>query len=123
MALSKTKFQVVADKLFAKASDGGLVVSATFKELGAWDPISETTTGDISETITTCIREEFDAYQINNDSIQRDDFKLLVRVSSFSKLLPRIDKTKVTVNSLSCSIINLMKDTADAVYTLHLRAG
>lgn len=123
MTLSKAKFQSVADKLFTKASDGDLVVSATFKEQGVYDPINETTTGDISETIATCIREEFDAHQINNDSIQRDDFKLLVRVSSFSKLLPRADKTKVTVGGLSCSIKSAPKDTADAVYTLHLRAG
>lgn len=123
MALSKTKFKSVADKLFTKAEQGGLTVSAAFTELGEYNPVTQTQTADKSQTISNCMREEFNAYEKGGDGVQRDDFKLMVQYNSFSALTPQTDVTSVVVDGLTCGIMSVDLDAADAVYILHLRAS
>jgi len=122
MALSKTKFQDVAAKLFQKASDGDLIVSCKLELLGDYDPVTETSTASISETIN-CIREEYSEMSINSDNIQRGDYKLLVPYASLGGFDPRTDGVKLTINGKITTIAHAGLDEADAVYTIHVKAG
>lgn len=121
MALSKTKFKAVAAKLFAKASAGDLTIDCVFEQLGTYSP----STGQlpaITETIT-CIREEYNAHQVDGQIIQRDDFKLLAQYDDFIALTPRADGVTVTVDGVKCVIVKAPIDAADAVYTIQCRAS
>jgi len=122
MALSKTKFQSVAAKLFQKASDGDLIISCVFELLGDYDPVLETNAASITETID-CIREEYSEMSRNNDNIQRGDYKLLAQYVDFTKLDPRTDGVKLTINDKVTTIAHAELDAADAVYTIHVKAG
>ena len=122
MALSKTKFQAVAAKLFQKASDGDLIVSCKFELLGDYDPVLETSTASISETIN-CIREEYNEMSMNGQNVQRGDYKLLAQYVDFTKLDPRTDGVNLTINGKSTTIAHAELDAADAVYTIHVKAS
>lgn len=122
MALSKTKFQAVAAKLFQKAKAGDLVIQCKFELFGEYDPILETNAASITETID-CIREDYSEMSLNNDNIQRGDYKLLAQHVSFTKLDPRTDGVKLTINGKSTTIAHAELDAADAVYTIHVKAG
>lgn len=122
MALSKTKSQAVAAKLFQKAKDGDLIVSCKFELLGEYDPILETNAASITETID-CIREGYSEMSLNNDNVQRGDYKLLAQYLDFTKLDPRTDGVKLTINGKITTIAHAELDAADAVYTIHVKAG
>lgn len=122
MALSKTKFQDVAAKLFQKASDGDLVIPCVFESLGEYDPITETNAASVSETID-CIREEYNEMSMSGQNVQRGDYKLLAQYTDFTKLDPRIDGVKLTINGKSTTIAYAELDAADAVYTIHVKAS
>lgn len=123
MALNKQKFKDSADKIFNKAEQGGLTISCDFDVAGQYDVITNTQLPATSETITTCIREEFKAHEVDGDNVKRDDFKLLVRFVSFATVNPKASGALVTVSGVKCSIMNTELDAADAVYTIHCRQG
>jgi len=122
MALTKSKFQSVAEKLFAKAKAGNLTVSCSFELLGDYDPVLETNAASITQSID-CIREDYDAKAKDGLIVQRDDFKLLAEFVSFTKLSPRTDGVIVTVDGKKCVIVHVDLDAASAVYTLQVRAS
>ena len=121
MPLNKTKFKAVASKLFTQARNGGLTINCTFELLGDYSP-STGQAASVSQAIE-CIREDYTEYQTDGVNVQRDDFKLLAEVDSFTLLSPRTDGVKVNVNGVSCVIKHVDTDTADAVHTIQVRGS
>lgn len=122
MALSKQKFKSVADKLFTKARNGGLVINCDFELKGDYDPVTNTDTPSIIEQIE-CVRDDYSAHQIDSEIIQRNDFMLLARFDSFTTLTPKNDSVTVGVGGVNCSIVNIKLDAADAVYIMQVRGS
>ena len=122
MALSKEKFKGVAAKLFQKAEDGNLTIECEFELLGAYNPVSETNSPSVLETVT-CIREEFTIKAKDGTLVQCNDFKLLAQYDDFTLLSPRTDSVTVTVDGVRCAIVDAPLDAANAVYEIQVRGS
>lgn len=122
---TQAEFQQVAADLFGVFADFAKL--RTFSKpgtTGTLDPNTGVVTGgsaEVTESVPT-IREDYNAQEVDGQTIQRNDFKLLVQVNSFADISPRTDSVRVDVDGVGCRIINAEKDTADAVWTLQVRA-
>lgn len=118
MPTTKAEFVTVASDLFTEFAD--FIQQAVFSVPGSQDPVTGATQPATTETVGV-IREDYDARQIDGQQIQRNDFKLLARVSQFSAVTPRTDGVTVTVDGLACQIVTAEKDAANAVWTIQVR--
>ena len=118
MPTTQAEFQQVALEIKAEFADFFKPLSFTLA--GDYDVSTATTTDDTIE-IVDAMREEYNPHQVDGQSIQSNDFKLLALDFDFKTLKPVMNGLKVTVNSKSCTIINAMLDAADAVWTIQVR--
>lgn len=118
MATTKSEFVTVADDLFEEFSD--FIQQCVFSLPGSVDQVAGQTNPALNETVG-CIREDYQASQVDGSQIQRGDFKLLAKVSGFDAIAPRTDGLTVTVDSIICQVITAQRDAADAVWTLQVR--
>lgn len=95
----------------------------TMDSSAAYDPI----TGQYSHSGTTysitCCRLDYDNRQVDGDKILVGDRKLISRVDIWEALglVPRVNSGSVSVDGEDYQIISIMKDAADALYTLQIR--
>lgn len=118
MAKTKAQFQGVAAKLKAKFST--FFIARTFTAPGGYDPVTEVQVPGATESVE-CLREDYNAGQIDGQSIMKNDFKLLVVAADFSVIYPKTDGLKVNVDGKSCTVVSANLDAADAVWTLQVR--
>jgi len=120
VALSKAKFQAVADRLFAKAKAGDITKVAVFTLPGTFDPLTEVQQPSYSEVVDVII-ESYKANEVDGQLIQANDAKLLVRNNQFMAISPRTDGMTLTINSASLVIVSADIDPANAVWTIQVR--
>ena len=118
MPTFKSEFQDLADELI-NDEFADFRRSCVFTKPGTYNPIDGTSGTATTDTVL-CIREDYTASQIDGQSIQANDFKLLGVADDFS-LNPRTDGIKVTFDGGTYSIISVELDAADAVYILQVR--
>ena len=119
MAVTSQQFKDLATKLLTDTFSD-LRIDCTFELPGAYDPVSGTTQPGVSEVIS-CIREDYEAGQIDGQLIQRNDFKLLALPGDFSTTDVKTDELKVTVDGKVCTVKNAMLDPAGALWVLQVR--
>lgn len=117
MPTTQSEFQTLASELKAEFAD--FFKPRVFTLQGSYSP-STGVNDSVSETVDA-LREDYTAREIDGQSIQANDFKLLVLVSDFKVLTPRIDGLHVSVDEKECAVINAQKDAADAVWTIQVR--
>ena len=118
MATTQLEFQQVADELKIEFAD--FFKPANFTRKGAYDPLARTTTGDIDLTVDA-LREEYNAQQIDGQSIQVNDFKLLIVASEFTTIQPTADGLSCIYDGRTITVKRAMLDAANAMYTLQVR--
>ena len=118
MATTQQEFKDAASEVFIEFAD--FLVGRDFVKAGSYDPVTGTTTGDITENVPS-LREDYDKRQIDGQSIQSNDFKLLVEAVNFATIAPNVDDLTVTVDGKRCKVIGAMIDAANAVYTIQVR--
>lgn len=119
MAKTKTQFQGVAAKL--KANFSTFFTPRVFTAPSGYDPVTEVMTGAVTDSVE-CMREDYTASQIDGQSIQKNDFKLIALAADFTTIQPKTDGLKVNVDGKECSVIYAQLDAADAAWTLQVRA-
>lgn len=122
---TQADFQQVAADLFGVFADFAKLRSFSKPgSIGTLDPNTGIVSGGGAEVIESVptIREDYNAQEVDNQAIQRNDFKLLVQANSFTNISPRTDSVRVDVDGASCRIINAEIDAAEAVWTLQVRA-
>lgn len=120
MALTRNKFQSVAEKMFAKAKTGNLTLVSAFKKAGGYDPVTGTSSPATTDTVDV-IREDYNANEIDGDLIKSSDFKLLARTVSFVNLDPKTSGITAVIEGVTVNLEDAQKDAADAVWTLQMR--
>lgn len=120
MALNKASFKQTASRLIGKAKAGDLTASCVFSTKGAYNPITGAYGAGDSETIL-CVRESYSANSVDNQNILSGDFRLLALVDDFVAIVPSPDSIDLTVDGVSCRIVTVESDAADAVYTVQVR--
>ncbi len=118
MATTQAEFQQVADDLKAEFLD--FFKPAIFTRKGTYDPVTRTTTGDTALTVDA-LREEYNANQIDGQSIQANDFKLLVVASEFTTIKPTVDGLSCVYDGRTITVKRVSLDSANAMYTLQVR--
>lgn len=116
--VTRKKFQDVAVKIKAKFAD--FFISREFKIETGFDPITRVASTSVIDNVE-CMRENYDQSQIDGQSIQINDFKLLALNEDFSTLLPTVNGLKVTVDGKSCDVIDSNLDAANAMWTIQVR--
>lgn len=120
MAVTPQQFKDLATRLTTDTF-GAFFVERTFTApAGGYDPITGTSTPGASESVPT-YRQDYDERQFDGQAIQRGDFKLLARVDEFTTVDPSVDGVTVDVDGVTCQIVQVMKDGADAMYTMQVR--
>jgi hypothetical protein len=118
MPTTKSEFQDLAAELKEEFQD--FFIARTFTAPGGYDPVTEVQVPGAAESVE-CLREDYTAGQIDGQSIQKNDFKLLAVAADFSVIHPKTDGLKVNVDGKVCSVVNANLDAADAVWTLQVR--
>ena len=118
MPTTQAEFQQVADELKIEFLD--FFKPAIFTRKGTYDPLTRQTTGDIILTVDA-LREEYMANQIDGQSIQANDFKLLIVASEFTTIQPTTDGLSCVYDGRTITVKRATLDAADAMYTLQVK--
>lgn len=118
MAVKKSKFKKVADKL----------LNNTFADFKAPLTLKQTTSATYGQPATSiseaheAIRLEYEASEIDGQSIQRGDFKLIAEAVKWVSVDVRADNVSATFNGEEVDIVSVISDPAGATYTFQARA-
>jgi len=119
MATTQAEFQQVATDLKIEFAD--FFKPAIFTKLGDYDPLTGETVGDIEFTVDA-LREDYAAGQIDGQSIQYNDFSLLILADEFTVAQPTVDDLRLEFNGKSAlTVVHGALDAANAVWTLQVR--
>lgn len=121
---SPASFVTLADNFFNQSFSGFVNnFTFTFSSSATYDPITGTYSNTGVDYSIPCIRMNFKRRQFDGNNIKIGDIKLISRVASWDALgvEPKVEDTRVTVNSVVYQLIDVMKDAADAVYTIQVR--
>lgn len=123
MPVTQQKFKDIALKLKTKFAD--FFISRQFTILGALDPITDAASPSIVGNVEA-VRLEYDIKQKDGNSIQKNDFQLLLLnedwVDEFpSNITPKTNGLKVLVDSFICTVISAEADPATATWILQVR--
>ena len=120
MAVTKQQFKDLAQRLAGDTFADFFPLRTFTAPATNYDPITGAETGGATEQVN-CVRMDYNESQFDGQAIQRNDFKLLARVDAFSTVDPSVDGVTVDVDGVECQVVQVMKDAANAMYTMQVR--
>lgn len=119
MATLRDEFVDLADEL--KGDFISLFQECIFYSPTSYDPVTEAYGSPVEQTIM-CQKMDYSADRIDGQSIQSNDFMLLVIGADFDAVRPKTDGLKVSVDDKLCSVIRAETKDTGISWILQVRA-